>query len=297
MRYHLAFLGLAILVSVNALAQNRTFVSITGLDSNPCSRISPCRSFGAAVTAVAVGGEVIVLDSAGYGPTTIGKAVSLISPLGVYAGVTAAVAGNGIVINAPGATVVIRGVNIVGLGVGQDAIELQDAAKLHVENVVASGFLGSGIYAHQPDARFTVRDCEFRDNGWGVFQQAATTQNASIDHTRFDNNSNGVEVRNKCKTTIRDSVFFNDDTAVKLSPDADSAEASVENCVISALANGVLISTSGQATATARLSSTMIVNTLTGMSKTGAGSLVSFGNNRFDGNGLDGAFDTTILLK
>jgi hypothetical protein len=45
----------------------RTFVASTGSDSDPCSRVDPCRTFQAAVDATAAGGEVVALDSAGFG--------------------------------------------------------------------------------------------------------------------------------------------------------------------------------------------------------------------------------------
>ena len=62
---------------VSATAQ-RTFVASTGNDTNPCGLAQPCRGFARAVSQTSASGEVIVLDSAGYGPVTITKSVSLI---------------------------------------------------------------------------------------------------------------------------------------------------------------------------------------------------------------------------
>jgi nitrous oxidase accessory protein NosD len=73
------FMAAAILVlsaPVFALPQ-RVFVASRGLDTNPCSITQPCRGFATAIAVVAQAGEVIVLDSAGYGPVTINTAVSL----------------------------------------------------------------------------------------------------------------------------------------------------------------------------------------------------------------------------
>ena len=103
-------------VSLPALAGvQRTFVASNGADTNPCSLTQPCRAFAAALLQTNAGGEIIVLDSAGYGPVVIDKAVSIIAPAGIYAGVTAT-SGNGIVVNAPGAAVVLRGLEINGTG-------------------------------------------------------------------------------------------------------------------------------------------------------------------------------------
>ena len=65
----------AIPINAEALAQ-RTFVSSTGVDSHPCNLAQPCRSFASAIAQTDIGGEVIVLDSAGYGPVTITQSVS-----------------------------------------------------------------------------------------------------------------------------------------------------------------------------------------------------------------------------
>jgi hypothetical protein len=61
-------------------AVQRTFVASTGNDANPCSLAAPCRAFGAAILQTSANGEVIVLDSAGYGPATITQPVSIIAP-------------------------------------------------------------------------------------------------------------------------------------------------------------------------------------------------------------------------
>lgn len=86
----------------------RTFVASTGLDTNPCSLSQPCRSFNHAMSQTSDNGEVVVLDSAGYGPATITTSVSIIAPPGVYAGVSVCV-GTGITLNASGIRVLLRG--------------------------------------------------------------------------------------------------------------------------------------------------------------------------------------------
>ena len=80
------------------MAAQRTFVSGVGNDSNPCSRTAPCRTFGQAILQTAAGGEVYVLDSAGYSAFTISQSVSIIAPAGVTAGISV-FSGTGIVVN------------------------------------------------------------------------------------------------------------------------------------------------------------------------------------------------------
>src|SRR5882672_8829582 len=94
----------------------RTFVSAhTGSDASPCGPTLPCRSFGAAMALTLAGGEIIVLDSGGYGVVTIDKSVSIISPAGVYAGVSA-FSGKAITISTASLTVVLEGLTLNGLG-------------------------------------------------------------------------------------------------------------------------------------------------------------------------------------
>ena len=109
-----------------AQGPQRTFVSAqNGNDANTvsnCSVTQPCRSFNAAIGVVRAGGEVVALDSGGYGQVTINKSVTLTAPTGVYVAVTAqAAASNAIEVNAAGGfqggdTVVLRGLTLTGLG-------------------------------------------------------------------------------------------------------------------------------------------------------------------------------------
>jgi hypothetical protein len=293
MRYRLMLL-IVVLFATNVFAQ-RTFVASTGLDTNPCSRTAPCRSFGTAITAVAAGGEVIVLDSAGYGPASITKSVSLIAPAGVYAGVTVT-SGQGLIVNAPAGIVNVRGVNFNGVG-GGDAIDFTMATELHVENVLVSGFTGSAMYAHT-DGRFTVRDCEFRDNQYGIFLDVAPTLlEGSVDHTRFDQNTTaGTEQLDNTKMTIRDSVFFNNNNGARVFTGATSAELNIDNCTFSAGLAGLRIQALGQGTGVIRFGHSTFVNLNDAIERVGGG-FVSFGNNAFGGNGADGTIDLTIPLK
>src|ERR1700747_3462028 len=95
-----AVLYAILLFPVAASAQlSRTAVSINGLDTNPCSVASPCRSFNKAISQTKSTGEVVALDSGGYGPFAVDRAITVQAAPGVYAGVTAS-SGDGIDINA-----------------------------------------------------------------------------------------------------------------------------------------------------------------------------------------------------
>src|SRR5882672_2463978 len=75
------------LPSAHAL-NNRSAVSVNGSDANPCTTQAPCRSFGVALSNTVEFGEVIALDSAGYGPFTINQSVTVSGAPGVHAAIT-----------------------------------------------------------------------------------------------------------------------------------------------------------------------------------------------------------------
>src|SRR5262249_13073951 len=152
----------------------RTFVSGGGSDGNPCSRTAPCRTFTQAISQAAAGGEVIVLDSAGYGPFSITQAVSITAPAGVYAGISV-FSGDGIDINAgASATVILRGLTINNQGSTGSGIICNSAGTLHVESSVVNGFSsGQGVFFQSP-GKLEVKDCIFRGNSIGIGVKAAS---------------------------------------------------------------------------------------------------------------------------
>src|SRR4029077_9441806 len=127
-------LALALAFSSLAHAQStRTWVSGVGDDANPCSRTAPCKTFAGAISKTAPAGEINVLDPGGFGAVTITKSIT-ISSESFEAGVL--VSGtNGIVISA-GATdeVILKGLDIEGLGTGLDGIKMLAGLRLYVIN-------------------------------------------------------------------------------------------------------------------------------------------------------------------
>jgi len=198
------------LASPLTLAAQRTFVGATGTDNPACSLPAPCRTFTAALAAASDMGEVIVLDSAGYGTVTITKSVSIIAPPGIYAGISV-LSGDGVTINAPGATVVLRGLTINGQG-GVNGIRSLAAARVRVESCVVSGMGAVGIY-HQADyGEMIVLDTIVRDNADGL-GLVAHDASITLDRVRSEHNANtgfylaSTPIANPSQATIVDSVF------------------------------------------------------------------------------------------
>jgi nitrous oxidase accessory protein NosD len=232
-----SFLLLALLVS-SGNAQQRTFVSGLGSDSNPCTRAAPCRTFGLAISQTNAGGEVIVLDSAGYGPVTINKAISLIAPPGVYSGITAASSGDAIFISAgPADTVILRGLTVNNQGSLFSGIRQEVGGTLHVENCVVNGFnLGgdsSGITFAGP-GKLEVKDSIMRGNlfGIGIFSPSGLAAGV-IDHVRLEGNQTGINAGVGSKVTVRDTLASGGNTGVYVRSDTSNAvEVNLERCVL-----------------------------------------------------------------
>src|ERR1022692_731445 len=101
----------ALLAALPAHAvSNRIFMSTNGNNASDCANpLTPCLTFAGALAQVNPGGEVIAEATGGYGPFNVTQAVTISGPPGVviYSGLS-------VVVNAPGATVVLRGLTIDG---------------------------------------------------------------------------------------------------------------------------------------------------------------------------------------
>jgi len=156
-----------------AHARARVFVASYGNDSNPCTFLSPCKTFQQAVNVVDAGGEVTAIDSAGFGPILITKAVTITSPNGVEAGIVPVSGGNSITINAPLATVTLSGLTIDGGGAGANGILVSSGGALVIQDCVIRNMTGDGIhFVSNFDSSLSVANTFVGNNGgYGIFVQ------------------------------------------------------------------------------------------------------------------------------
>jgi hypothetical protein len=158
------------LASAALASADRTFVSGTGSDGNTganCPLPSPCRSFAAAYSVTNLGGEIIALDSAGYGELNIIGPVSIIGALVASIQVTAN--STGITISA-GANdpIILRNLQINGgNAAGSVGIAvINSGGHLTLQNstlkLLSTGLSVSG-------AKADLVDCDILDNGTGIF--------------------------------------------------------------------------------------------------------------------------------
>jgi hypothetical protein len=148
--------------SADAAGVNRIWVSGHGVDQAGCGApTAPCRSLQYAHDNIASGGEIDILDPAGYGAVTISKAVSIVNDGVGTAGVQAS-SGEAITIDAGTAAVVLRGLDIEGVGAA-DGVHFVAGRSLSIEDSTINGFAEFGIrfepmtsgYLYVSDTRVT----------------------------------------------------------------------------------------------------------------------------------------------
>jgi len=195
--------------------------------------------------------------------------------------------------------VVLRGLDINGVGTGLNGVRFLAGGSLFVENCTIYGFTGKGIDA-QPSAasQLFVTDSVIRDNrgagGGGILLTPTATGSlvATLERVRLERNRFGLRVDDRARASVRDSVASGNNTNGFLVSSAGGlALLGIENSLASDNTNNG-ISAQG-ANATVRMSNVVVTGNGTGLSSGGA-AIVSFGNNRIAGNGIDGAPTSTI---
>jgi len=217
-----------VLACLPALAGPRAFVSSTGNDANApagCTPALPCRSFQAAHDAVDAGGEIVALDTAGFGPVTISKSVAIIGNPGTIPSIAVA-SGYGVTILTAGVDVILRNLNINGVG-GDMGIVMTEGNSLAIENCVISNFPGAqGVYfAPTGPARLRIAGSIMSGNGNGAYiagASIASTVSADIVGSRFMGNASvglymvHTTMNGATNVSVSDSVASGNGTGYEL---------------------------------------------------------------------------------
>jgi hypothetical protein len=183
----------------------RAYVSGSGLDTNPCTLSQPCRLLPAALTAVASGGEIWMLDSANYntGQVNVTKSVTILAIPGVVGSVVATGGGHAISINTAGVKVALRNLVIAHLTSSQNGVNLLSGSELHVAGCEISG-MSVGINASAPNSKVTVENTVLRDLNTGFFADDSVV--ASLAGVHATGSSAGVMVSDGARVTVANSV-------------------------------------------------------------------------------------------
>jgi hypothetical protein len=147
----------------------RAFVSGTGADANTatnCAQSAPCKTFNAAIAVVTPGGELIALDTAGYGPiASINKAITIATIPGVTAFVVVAAGTNGFTINGAASDLIkLRNINFNGSGAAGTTGLRHNSGQLIVENCTFQQ-LTIGVDCV---AKMDLINCDLHGNGTAV---------------------------------------------------------------------------------------------------------------------------------
>ncbi len=296
-----AFLCVSLLslgVAPRALAlANRVFASArSGNDANSCDNINtPCQTLAGAVTQVNPDGEVIVLDSGGYGPVTITKGVTIEASAGVTAFIHPP-SGDAVTVNAPGATVTLRGLT---LNVGNNGIEAQAVGTLHVEKCLITGFVSNGIHMGVA-GNLIVKDTDVKTCQTGIaITNTSGMVIASIDHCHLDGNAAGfgsVTISPGGSTTTATYTTANNNTDGWVSGDVSNGVdiLNLESCTASGNFGDGLFAGSTNASSRVRFSNSVFSNNGGfGVKQSSADVVESRGNNTITGN-TDGPTSGTI---
>ena len=254
----------ALVLPATAFGQaTRTWVSGVGDDANPCSRTAPCKTFAGAISKTATNGQISVLDPGGFGGVTITKSITID---GNYTEAGVLVSGtNAIVVNAPaGSKVVLRGLDINGLGTGLNGVRMIQGSSLRVEDSRIYGFTRDGVdmESSTPNALLVVSNSAIYNNvGDGVLVAPPTAGNP-----------------NKAKV-LRSWVQDNACGIVAASFGPDPAFGFATNCGTSSSASGI-----SSAAAITVFDSSIAFNAGTGIFSRGAGGFMRFGRNEVSGN-------------
>ncbi len=174
----------------------RVWVSGHGVDQAGCGApTAPCRSLQYAHDdAVAAGGEIDILDPAGYGAITITKAVSIVNDGVGTAGVQAA-SGDAISINAgPSDVIYLKGLNIDGVGgAGSNGVTFHSGEHLVIDDCTVRRFqhVGVNVVPTSGGSSIVVLGSVLSDNltGFKLLASAAGAVSAVLDDDALDGNS------------------------------------------------------------------------------------------------------------
>ncbi len=298
--------ALLALVGVNADASSlRTFVSSTGSDANPCTRLAPCATFAGALANTFVNGEIYAIDSADYstsgGITTISKPVSIVGS-GARAGISGNLnitTGGQVLLKridlngqaGPGITVTVAGSNLV-----------VDDCKI-VNTLQGIFFSPTGtipsylVVRNSVISNATVTTISAPSAGVLLEGTSTGVVYATLDNVMLNNDWHGVYALDYTNVTIRDSnLTQNSHSGLR----AESQTGGPVNAVVERsqashnVGNGILAVGTG---ASITISGVTITDNGNGIFYLTGGVVVSFGNNSVSGNVASLPPSTTIALQ
>jgi hypothetical protein len=194
------------MIGIGNAALFRAYLSISGDDTNACTLTAPCRLLPAALTAVADGGEIWMLDSANYNTdqVEIHKSVTILAIPGVFGSVVATNGHDAIYIPDVGLKVTLRNLLLVSLGGSNNGITFVQGQKLIVEDCEIANIAGQGIYVTAGNV--AVKNTVLRGMGNAGFLAGGTAV-AVLDGVHAKDNDVGVNATGTSSVSVSNSVL------------------------------------------------------------------------------------------
>jgi hypothetical protein len=216
----------------------RSFVSSTGVDTNPCTITQPCASFAHAYTMIGANGIVAALDPGKYGPLTIVGPVTING--NGWAAITGPSGGTAIAINAPGATVKLRGLTLDGANLGDFGINFGAGSRIEILDCVISDFKSAGISIGQTGAisvlisNTIVLDTDVpADASAGIvlsLDGSGGSITAALDHVTISNDNSALVAQafgGSVETLVTDSHIDNNSVGIYLFGNTNSTSSMI----------------------------------------------------------------------
>ena len=287
----------------------RTFVSSSGVDSNPCTVTAPCATFAHAFTLTQPTGIIAALDPGKYGPLTITYPVTVNG--NGWAAITAPAQGNGITINADVGNVILTGLEVDGAGAAYNGIVFNSGASLTVSNCIVKDFIssnsvtGNGIMIAPISGTvdFTIVNTVALNNASaGIHYLPASGSAAAIgaiDHVIAANNAIGMAVDlsgasgGSAAVTISNSIANNNGSdGIVTASAAGTVIVTADRDEISSNGTGV-----GVGANTSLLLSRSVIATNSTYGISNSGTAASSADNRIAGNGNSNVVNGTALTS
>lgn len=271
-----AALSMALLAGASgALATpNRTAVSVAGTDSGNCAPATPCRSIAYALTQTTQGGQMLVLNSGGYGPFTITQSVSIIAPAGVVAAISAG-SGDGITISAGASdTVLLEGFLIDGLGTGSNGITVSSAQTVSIIGSKITAFAAEGVMFKPAASAGTVKlaltSTAIYGNGVGSLYVSPL---------------GGAQGSPTASVVIEGSTFAQNPITIDSSNSVGPINAVLDNCIVRNIPtlSGIVANAPNGVPANVQFLRSTMVTVGTGFSAVGSGAHIAIGSSGVSG--------------
>ena len=258
------------------------WVSATGSDTNTCHPADPCATFDHAISTTMGASEVECVTPGNFANTGLNiiSPVTINCPGGVVVG--------GISVGTSSGVVILRGIEIQGLGAGADGLDLNGGA-LVLDNVKINGFSGAGLSINA-SATVSVTNSQFSNNSNGiVVEPTSGTGLVSLSHVDVENNFNGILIgtgtpsSGESAVTLIDSVVANNaGTGINVTGGGAGQFLEIKHSsIVSNNSDGLFVNGSG---AFALIGDSVVAWNGAGIASVGGGNIYSYRNNQINGN-------------